>query len=546
MRSRAALVALAALILAAAPAEPRSLRAERWSTRIEVQPNGDLVVTEQTRFRFAGRAYSSVYRGLPRQRTDGLEIDSWSGTAAVQPKRRQVRVEWSFPATRDSVRDFSLVYRARRAVGGAPDGVRTLTWWAFPSDHDYRIDQADVTVVLPAAWRQRPESWRVWTRPHVVPRLTTEGFVFDVGSLRPDRSVRLSMEIDATLVAGGLPQWQLVRAGWRAQAPIAWAAAGAVLLAGCVLVLAMYRELLPADAGPRREHPSPEPPSDMPAALAGALRSGDLSAQHVVAGLLELAGRGHLRFEPETQPRLGGSKQVLQRRSVADSLAPWERILLGTVFQDADSSGRVRADKAWRRLHAGLGTLRSEVVRQLQQRGEFTPEAERGRQRLLRTGLVVLALIPVPLAALVPLWSRVGPHGLGVVLALGLVALAAFGASQALPRHTAVGRERAGAWAGFARTLHQRSKDPSPLEARRFEAWLPYAVGLGVGKGWIDAGKRWQLPAPGWLRDPSGAPLDLAFLGAVTASWTASIAASSSPGGSGGGSAGGGGSSGAR
>lgn len=59
--------------VAAAPAL-KSYSADHFDVMIEVQPGGDLLVTETLVLRFVGGPFSYAFRHIPTDMTDGVEI----------------------------------------------------------------------------------------------------------------------------------------------------------------------------------------------------------------------------------------------------------------------------------------------------------------------------------------------------------------------------------------------------------------------------------------------------------------------------------------
>jgi uncharacterized membrane protein YgcG len=103
------------------------------------------------------------------------------------------------------------------------------------------------------------------------------------------------------------------------------------------------------------------------------------------------------------------------------------------------------------------------------------------------------------------------------------------------------------------RSPQDRADAPPALDAKRYEALLPYAMALGVEQAWTDKFTRAvgaamaQQAQPAWYQGPAGGPMGLANLGqSLGSTLAAQISASATPpgsssGGGGGGFSGGGG-----
>jgi len=309
-----------------------------------------------------------------------------------------------------------------------------------------------------------------------------------------------------------------------------------LLLMGVAITLALSRD----------RHPSPDvglmrvvaPPSEIPAALAGALRYGDVGLMQAVATFVELAMRGWIDFKTVQGKRwwTRGQYSIRRLQSTSD-LAPFERVVLEAAFRRGDG-GTVQASRAWTDIARARRQFRAAVRDELRKRGELDADAAAARKRLfvvaavcIASGLAAFALVPL-------LWDYAGPWMFlpgAALLVSGIVALIA---TAAISRLSTLGRQRAAAWKGFAKHLKEASKKGQTLDAQRFQSWLPYALALGVAPAWLQAGVRAALPTPNWFLVPMGENGMAGF----AAMFAASGATSGGSGGSAGGAAGGGGS----
>ena len=164
IRRIAILVTLAAVVCAAAvvPAlAAKPYRAERYHTRVVVEPAGSIVVTETIRFIFGPDEFTYVYRELPSRRTDGLTIveatmdglpmerGKAAGQFEVKRDDNRRRIVWHFPATSDAARTFTVTYRAAGVVWQDADSD-VLAWTLLPTRHEYAIECASGEVAYPA------------------------------------------------------------------------------------------------------------------------------------------------------------------------------------------------------------------------------------------------------------------------------------------------------------------------------------------------------------------------------------------------------------
>jgi hypothetical protein len=492
------LVTAALFLPAAAPAFAKSYRAEADSADVQILDNGDLRVTERFRFRFIGGPFTRMYRSVPARGTDGIEVEP-SAEAPVVTPGRTVQVVWNFPACADTVKTFTLVYRARGVLRAGGDR-RGLEWRAFPSERRYAISAAVARLSWPASW---PEPLRVEAGPGPV-HATREphAAVFTTGRLPAKRTLWLRVEFAAAGIAAPPPHWQARQAEIARFLALAGGLALAIVASGIVLVLLLYRELAPQRPPLPPRARQTVPPSEMPAALAGVLMAGDAQFHHLLACLADLAARGQLGFEAALSKRFwGGGEYVIRRTKQAPGVEPWEQAVL-------DALSRYERDGAtsWSRglvgLRGSMAAFRAATRAELQRRGDFDAHASERPRPLYSVALVGAVLAVATFAAAAWQWQRWGPATLLPGVALVIVAAVALAAATAVPRYTAAGYQRAMAWRAFAGALRAMAKGPQPFDSALFQAWFPYTLALGVAAVWMQAGKKWKLAPPGWFQVP--------------------------------------------
>jgi hypothetical protein len=532
-RAFAPLRIAALLLLVAAPTQAKRFRAELCTADVQILDNGDLRVTERSRFRFVGGPFTQTYRTLSRRNADGITVESSPESLEVSAGR-SVRVIWRFPACADTVRDFTLVYRVAGAL--RRDGERrVLDWRAFPDQRRYAIRSATARVSWPASWPEPlraaagPGKVRSEREPHAVD--------FDAGFLDRQRTLRVQLEFPAVGIAAPMPAWQARHVAQRQKTVLGGGLAVAVLGFGIALVLVLYRELAPPRPATPRRLRQTTPPSDMPAALAGVLAAGDANFQHLIACVAELAAGDHLAFETALSKRWwGGGEYVIRRGKPIAARAPWEQAVLDALAR-YEESGTTSWTRALTALRGSVLAFRTATRAELQRRGDFDAQAGE-RPRVLRNLAVIAGVLAIAGFAVATLeWKNWGPGTLFPGIAFVVVTIVALVAAAALPRYTPAGLQRAMAWRGFAASLKELAKRPQPIDSQQFQAWLPYALALGVAAQWIQAGKKWKLEVPAWFRVP-GADSMTVFAAVFAAASAVPTGASVGSGGAGGGASG--------
>lgn len=541
-----ALILLVISLGAANPARAdKTYFAESYRTEITVAANGDLHIRETVRIRFEGGEFTYFFRGIPTDRTDGIEFVNASESPQLKRRRRLLEVMWRFEPIRDATRTFVLEYRVLGAAE-IEDSRSVLHWNLFPYDRPYRIDHADALLLVGPGV---PEPAGILTEPPgtAVQRMEA-GFLIGPRQLRPERTLRVMAAWDDPLPAASTPSWRLAEEARGARVPYILILAGAILPGGLVMLVQMWRRMKArlsrgASASLGGKPPIiPQPPEMIPAALAGSLVHGNAWTSQIVAIIFDMGRAGSVRFIKESKgSKKKGKPPDLIRLDVPPA-AEWESALLDSIFGKAGPGESIRWSKAQKSLLKAQSVCRKALLEELERRGDLDPAGREARRRLGTGGVILLlaGLVFLLLNILLIKWS--GPAGFAVAGAILLLAAAAGIASRAFPLWTVGGRDRARQWKGFGEYLKQAAGGKTPLDAERFEAWLPYAVTFGSTKKWTRAANRWGVPAPSWLpRLDDGSWDTAATLAVVTSTVTAGGGAAA--GGAGG--AGGGGSSGA-
>ncbi len=132
------------IMLAAAPAMGAGrYSADRYDSRVEVQPNGSIRVTETISIRFETGSFSQFYRAIPRRMNDGIEIVSASMDGTPMPTgdgpshvqisgSSNVRVTWRFAVTAPATHTFAVTYLAQGTVRQEED-ADVIAWNLLPS-----------------------------------------------------------------------------------------------------------------------------------------------------------------------------------------------------------------------------------------------------------------------------------------------------------------------------------------------------------------------------------------------------------------------------
>lgn len=558
------LLLISALILAAAilpaAAATKDYSADRYDVVWDVQEDGSLLITETVVFRFEGGPFTFVYRELPLDYSDGIvdiraTLDGApmpAGAAAGQVEltgRDPIKVTWHFGPTSDATHTYGLSYRALGVVRQEAD-ADLLTWHALPTEYEYRIARASLTVNYPAGLTllSAPEVRRGRAEVNATPGRV----LFTTANLSSDSDLLVALRFVPGSLITAPPEWQ-ARANRARQAAPAWVAGAAgILLAGVAGLGASAarwrRERRPKSSGFR---PS-TPPGELAPAFAGALTAtgGQIGWSHALASLFDLAQRGVLRIDEAERKRFRPRDFILERIAQPPDLLPHEQGLLNLLFgfkwYGADA---VRLSDLSKRASSQLDLFSKPLEDELVAAGLFDPQRMRARKRYIFIGVPLIFVSMVVLALISFVLRPVAGWPFLIALSLFLVGLATVVQGALFSPLSERGAELSAQWQGFSAYLKDVTRGREPAyDPRTFERYLPYAAGFGLAGQWAKAlSKQAGAEIPAWFGALTMVPED-----SMDAFVTMSVAlhasgGSSSDGGSsgGGGGAGGGGSSGA-
>jgi hypothetical protein len=319
---------------------------------------------------------------------------------------------------------------------------------------------------------------------------------------------------------------------WTAPVVAAAGLAGALLLFG--------RRSRPRHL--RSSEPTTRRPGDLPPALAGALVGGGPAAGTVPAVVLDLAGRGAVAIEAESEGGWGSSPRVRVRLVDGDLVrddverAVWDRLADVADGGVVDSGGLTRAA-------GSTGPVHEAVRAELRERGWLDPRAHGARIGLTAIGAVTL-LGAIAAAVLAGAGGGPPPAWTGVA-ALVVVAVLAFGFLAAHPTLTATGQEAAAPWIAYRDGLRTAARDGrAPLD---LDTALPDAVAMGIGDALgdrLEAATGAGVPVRAFSAGTDGSahlatfPWWIAFTGTTAGGTSSSATVSGGGAGGGGGAAG--------
>jgi hypothetical protein len=506
---------IAAVITAAAiPAiAAKPYRAERFHSRIVVEPGGSILVTETVRFEFGPDSFTYVYRDLPTRKTDGLTILSATmdgmpmergkapGQYELKREDNRRRIVWHFAATPSAAHVFSVTYRATGVVW-QDEGRDVLAWTLLPTKHEYAIACGSGEVEYPDSAQVLGDA-RFSIRPQ---ELQVEGRVVRFLRCPFERNDTWVVEMDFAprTVASAPPVWQQRAMLNKETLPLFLGLGGLILFAGVggfVLFALQHRH-----GGQGSVGKVASPPDSLPPALAGSLvaTGAQTGWTAVLAAVMDLARRGALTIQGVDKGGVFKSHEVLISRGPTPiDAAPHERVLLELLFTDKHGSRpsvtfselakTFASSRRWKRL-------REAVASDLRAARLLDGDRERARGRVTVVGLILMILAIAGFAASVALFDRFGEPVLSIPIALFAVGVTGMIVGASLSPLSEDGHRRAERWRAFKRSLGDDGDGGSLPRTDRVEQWLPYAVAFGTALAWMKRlQKQGVTMGPSWL-----------------------------------------------
>ncbi len=427
-------------------------------------------------------------------------------------------------------RQFVLRYTVTGAIR-IYDAGDQLQWRAIYADRDGAVGASTVTVHLPAdastdavksAWYRYPSGGSVGALPQTAAGTVSDArsVQFTIGQLPTREGAEVRVQFPHGLISATPPAWQAQadRADWLQQtvAPIGvflslLLTLGILAGGGAILMLLWFstgRDPAVGAVPPRLT----EPPSDLPAPLAGILVDEVASERQVVAALVDLADRGLVHLADEQNPQLLGSQQdvrVTLAVALDDArLRPYEHVLLAAFFGPSPAQPvDVLLSSVKQQFVAAIPSIESRLYEAVAQQGLFirNPETTRRRYRAIGIGLSVAGLVLSAGAAIV-LSGTVATGALPGV-ALALIGVALVWLADRMARRTQPGALEAAKWRAFRGHLADTAAAEKPATALP-PHYLAYAVAFGVDQVFVRHLESVGTLAPrwhgGWSNGPGG------------------------------------------
>jgi type II secretory pathway pseudopilin PulG len=395
---------------------------------------------------------------------------------------------WNFTsqAKNGTTRTMKITYDVHGALRSYKGGDQ-LYWKAFSDNRPFPLYNGSVNITLPNGLTPQiigsnPNTWKLdQSKP--------QQLIFSApGNLGTSDNVEVRVQYPHN-PAMAAPPWQAAYDQAVAIGPIISlglvALAGLILVGGTLFVIFKYtshKRGLPPIVVPEY---LTEPPSDDPPAIAATLVENRAETKFVIATLLDLARRGLIVIEQETN----GASFIFHRTDKTEQEAgvrPFETLMLSRLFP---GNTQVRSlSQLTNTFYKTVEEIEGQLNKALVSEGycKHSPDAVRGGWYVAGGTLAVLGGGAIYLffkAATRPeMWALL-PLPLGAMVIIGVLF---FLAANFMPSRTAKGEQEAAKWRAFRTYLANIRKYADLKQATdQFDKYIGYATAFGLDKHWV-------------------------------------------------------------
>jgi len=527
LRVVAILAILAFVSVGVAQAQGKTLFWARWDVDITVREDGTFRVVEEQTIEFTSGVFTFGTRGIDTSRLgtiaavevregDRVFTESSSGepwTFQTYYEGGEFVIKWFFEPTADSRHTYTLAYTVSGGLRYYADGDQ-LWWKAVAADRPFPIRASRATIRVPEG--AEIQNWDAYGIAATAQKVDAHTVAFEATeAVAPGQDYEVRVQFTHGVVAGTPQPWQAQADAemaemerqaewdqrWRPVLDVTMLGLGLLFLIGGPVFLYLLWYLRGRDAPVKL--PADyliEPPSEIPAGLAGTLLDEQADLEDIIATIVDLARRGVITIEEVETPGflgIGSTRDFIYRlKGETADLRPYEQTLIREMF--GNLTERKLSDLK-NKFYVAIPKIKAQLYNEVVRAGYFktNPETTRG----LYAGLGVFGLIVTGILGVILLGALADrtdlaicpPIGLGITF-IGLIILA-----RSMPRKTLEGAEAAARWRAFRRYLQNIDKYTRLDEARAiFERYLPYAIAFGVEKDYVRKFAAVDTPAPTW------------------------------------------------
>ncbi len=517
----------------------------RYDMDFQIQTDGSVLTTETQTVDFKGTTRRRGFTDIPLVNVGNITDVSVSEPGGQPYRNSSSGDPGTFTATRERAangdpvmritlnfqptagqKTFLIKYRLNDALRIADAGDQ-FYWAALRSGRVGPIENSRVTVALP----QAVDSSQIRAEGSVDGRTSIQGTVrngqtieYNIRNLPSNAQFETRVQFPHGIVNAQPPAWQNQVEQTELDAERAANIAATINLAGIVfgglilfgggltLLLAYYsRGRDPQTTAASDVRIVREPPSNLRPAVVGTLLDEKAAPQDVVSTLVDLANRNVLNIEEARNDKLVGSdldfKFKIEDRQAISGLLPYEQTLMNVLFGESDE---FMMSELKGRFYSGMPTWESDLYNEVVRQRLFVANPEQVRKRYRRIGGALAGLGAVVLFVGLCVGMIAGALAFLPGASLLIIGLIMMAVASAMPKRTVEGVRQTVVWRAF-RDYLANIEQYEPVERAKqvFQAYLPYAVAMGIDQTWVRKFAQVGTPVPEWYKGlgvPQGFP----------------------------------------
>lgn len=537
------LAALVLLFPADAWAQDSGVVWDRYDVTIDVRSDGTMHITEYQVITFDGQ-FSAGFATIPLTRIseiDNVTVSVANGTGGtplpldyVRPSRYddetgtytysstsgELAVDYAFEPTSYFGSETRTVVLEYDIIGGIRvyddlDPANQQVWWYAISREVTDIApvrESTVTINLP---EEVPADELVWYPEN--PAIDGASVSWTRTNLDAGDEFEVSLQFPP-ITSAEVPAWQVQddqrrQSQQEAQERSDWAGflmliAGLVAAVGggVAFLATWFTRGRDPQVGLVAEYVE-TPPDDLRPGPAGVLLDETYHSRNVVATVLDLANRGVIRMEPNSDGATVRTNPFsFTLLAHTEQLRNYEQMVLDVIFgAGAKTDTTVPMPSVAGALASQNNRISDAYYQQLVSTGYFAESPEQTRKRwrtIFRAIPVLIFLAVIVILFATEAWSGLAffPIVVGIIFMIFARRMA-----NSMPRRSIEGAESAAKWRAFRTYLRDLQGKRELEESRRiFDQYLPYAVAFGLAEEWVSRFAQVYTPAPSWF---GGGPL---------------------------------------
>ena len=516
---------------------------DRYDVTIDVRSDGTMHVTEYQDITFDGQ-FSAGFATIPLTRVTDIEnisvsvansangtpepldyvrpsrFDDESGTYTYSTSSGELAIDYAFEPTSYFGNDSRTVVLEYDVIGGLRvyenlDPANQQVWW-YAISQDVTdiapVREATVTINLPQVV---PSDELVWYPDD--PTIDGSSISWSRSNLDAGDEFEVSLQFPP-ITSAEIPAWQIQddlrrEAQEKAQERSDWAGflmliAGLVAAVGggVAFLATWFTRGRDPQVGLVAEYME-TPPDDLRPGPAGVLLDETYNSRNVVATVLDLANRGVIKMEPNSDPAtVRTSPYSFTLLEHTEKLRDYEQMVLDVIFGAGAKTGTTVPMPTVAGAFASQNQRISDAYYQELVNAWYfaeSPEKTRKRWRTIFRAIPFLIF----LAVVIILFSTGAWSGLAFFpIVVGIIFMIfARRMASSMPRRSHQGAESAARWRAFRTYLRDLQGKRELAESRQiFDKYLPYAVAFGLSEEWVSRFAQVYTPAPSWF---GGGPL---------------------------------------